>query len=59
MFINQVLFHYENVSSFLFDFLGCNIVSQLSKCLNPIGPGLFSRSPGPGGLRGPDGKNQG
>ena len=33
MFINQVLFHYENVSSFLFDFLGCNIVSQLSKCL--------------------------
>ena len=35
MFINQVLFHYENVSSFfLFDFLGCNIVSQLSKCLN-------------------------
>ena len=28
--------------------------------LNPIRPSLFSRSPGPGGgLRGPDGKNQG
>ena len=25
--------------------------------LNPIRPGLFSRSPGPGGLRGPDAKN--
>ena len=28
--------------------------------INPIRPGLFSRSPGPGGgLRGPDAKNQG
>ena len=27
--------------------------------LNPIRPGLFSRSPGLGGLRGPDAKNQG
>ena len=26
---------------------------------NPIRPGLFSRSPGPGGLRGPDAKNRG
>ena len=26
---------------------------------NPIRPGLFSRSPGQGGLRGPDAKNQG
>ena len=27
---------------------------------NPVRPGLFSRSPGPGGgLRGPDAKNQG
>ena len=26
---------------------------------NPIRPGLFSRSPGLGGLRGPDAKNQG
>ena len=25
---------------------------------NPIRPSLFSRSPGPGGLRGPDAKNQ-
>ena len=31
------------------------------KTVNPIRPGLFSRSPGPGGgggLRGPDAKNQ-
>ena len=28
--------------------------------INPIRPGLFSRSPGPGGgLRGPDAKNRG
>ena len=33
MFINQVLFHYENVSSVLFDFLRCNLVSQLNECL--------------------------
>ena len=26
---------------------------------NPIRPGLFSRSPAGGGLRGPDAKNQG
>ena len=29
------------------------------RIFNPIRPGLFSRSPGPGGLRGPDAKNQG
>ena len=26
--------------------------------VNPIRPGLFSRSPAQGGLRGPDAKNQ-
>ena len=35
-------------------------LKDLPKLINPIRPGLFSRSPGPGGgLRGPDGKNQG
>ena len=42
----------------------CSGQSELASiCLfvqfNPIRPGLFSRSPGPGGLRGPDAKNQG
>ena len=34
-------------------------IKELNRALNPIRPGLFSRSPGPGGLRGPDAKNQG
>ena len=35
------------------------VVQIAWRVLNPIRPGLFSRSPGPGGLRGPDAKNQG
>ena len=41
---------------------GKHMISDLDndpQIINPIRPGLFSRSPGPGGLRGPDGKNQG
>ena len=34
-------------------------IKELNRALNPIKPGLFSSSPGPGGLRGPDAKNQG
>ena len=35
-----------------------NSYSYMNITFNPIRPGLFSRSPGPGGLRGPDAKNQ-
>ena len=37
----------------------CRLVPKVNgRKLTLSGPGLFSRSPGPGGLRGPDAKNQ-
>ena len=57
-----------NKAEFSAEFLLKDICSKLSLVkvqidyINPIRPGLFSRSPGRGGgggLRGPDAKNQG
>ena len=43
-------------SAMFVDIMACGKTEFL---LNPIRPGLFSRSPCPGGLRGPEAKNQG
>ena len=55
----------DHLNAFCDTLNNSNLCAFLYKCgtmslLNPIRPGLFSRSPGPGGgLRGPDAKNRG